>query len=382
MFWHLYIYRLKVVLKNKPLMFWTFGFPICMGIFFTAAFSNLDANVNFEKVPVGIVQKTVNDEHQSELFLQTLKEIENDGTKMFKPVNLSEEKAEKQMNKGDIYGYYILTDKDITLTLNQKGIRQSLLSVFLDQFNQAKKTLLDIQQENPALLATSLANDIGKQQNYIELSKKSTGNNSTKSFFFFTLVGMSCMFGFFWGIENTNDEQANQSANGIRLSMAPQNKMIIVLANLAAAFTVFIIELYLILAIYHFGFAVDFGTRWQLILLTCTLAAVTAISMGMFLGNVIKLPLEQKTSLGVSFQIICSFLAGMMVPDVKYLISRYVPLLGRINPVNLVSEGLYKLYYYENIDSFYINLICLGIITVIFVLLSFIYERRAQYVSV
>lgn len=380
MFTHLYIYRLKVLLKNKPLMFWTFMFPVCMGIFFTAAFSSLDDQIYFDQVPVGIVQE--GDNAQTTMFLETVKALENDGKKMLNPVSLTKKQAEKQLEDGDIYGYYVLATSGISLNLNQQGIQQSLLSVFLDQFQQAQKTVATLQQEAPELLATELAQSIGQQENFIQVANKTASKGSTKSFFFFTLVGMSCMFGFFWGLSNTNDEQANQSANGIRLSMAPQNKMSIVLANLAAAFTVFIVELYLILAIFHFVYQVDFGSRWNLILLTCTISAVTAIAMGTCIGNLLKGSLDQKISLGVTFQIVCSFLAGMMVPDIKYLISKHIPILGQINPVNLVSESLYKLYYYENIDSFYINLVCLAVLTVIFVLLSFMYERRAQYVSV
>lgn len=379
MFTHLYSYRLKVLLKDKPLMFWTFLFPVCMGIFFTAAFSGLDDQTYFDQIPVGIVEES---HTQSDTFVDTIKAIESDETKMFKPVTLTKTQAEKQLNDGDIYGYYVITDSDITLNLNQQGIQQSLLSVFLNQYKQAQQTVGVLQEEAPELLTTELAASIGTQQNFIQVANKTASKGSTKSFFFFTLVGMSCMFGFFWGLSNTNDEQANQSANGIRLSMAPQNKMTIVLANLAAAFTVFVTELYIILAIFRFIYQVDFGTRWNLILLTCTISALTAISMGACIGNVLKVPLEQKISLGVTFQIVCSFLAGMMVPDIKHLISKHVPILGQINPVNLVSESLYKLYYYENIDSFYINLVCLVILTVIFVLLSFVYERRAQYVSV
>ncbi|WP_321385636.1 ABC transporter permease [uncultured Enterococcus sp.] len=379
MFTHLYVYRLKVLLKDKPLMFWTFLFPVCMGIFFTAAFSGLDDQTYFDQIPVGVVEES---RTQSDTFFDTIKTIESDETKMFKPVTLTKKQAEKQLNDGDIYGYYVITDSDITLNLNQQGIQQSLLSVFLNQYKQAQQTVGVLQEEAPELLTTELAASIGTQQNFIQVANKTASKGSTKSFFFFTLVGMSCMFGFFWGLSNTNDEQANQSANGIRLSMAPQNKMTIVLANLAAAFTVFVTELYIILAIFRFIYQVDFGTRWNLILLTCTISALTAISMGACIGNVLKVPLEQKISLGVTFQIVCSFLAGMMVPDIKHLISKHVPILGQINPVNLVSESLYKLYYYENIDSFYINLVCLVILTVIFVLLSFVYERRAQYVSV
>ena len=42
MFTHNFIYSLKVLLKNKMLIFWTFAFPILLGIFFNMAFSDIE----------------------------------------------------------------------------------------------------------------------------------------------------------------------------------------------------------------------------------------------------------------------------------------------------------------------------------------------------
>ena len=41
MFWHLYKYRVKVLLKNKYLLFWLGLFPIILGTFFNMAFSDI-----------------------------------------------------------------------------------------------------------------------------------------------------------------------------------------------------------------------------------------------------------------------------------------------------------------------------------------------------
>ena len=41
MFWHLYKYRVKVLLKNKYLLFWQGLFPIILGTFFFMAFSDI-----------------------------------------------------------------------------------------------------------------------------------------------------------------------------------------------------------------------------------------------------------------------------------------------------------------------------------------------------
>ena len=42
MFIHNFKYALKTLLKNKMLIFWTFAFPIVLGILFKLAFSNIE----------------------------------------------------------------------------------------------------------------------------------------------------------------------------------------------------------------------------------------------------------------------------------------------------------------------------------------------------
>ncbi|MBP2097879.1 ABC transporter permease [Enterococcus rivorum] len=378
MFWHLYHYRLKVLLNNRILLFWTLIFPILLGLFFTAAFSNLD-NLNVVKrIPVGIVTDKV---ASDTFFEDTLKVVKNDEVKLFAPVILSKKEANQQLINDKIAGYYTINDDKISLTISKQGIQQNVLDSFMNQFLQSKETVSTIQKENPALFATALVEKIGKQTNYLTMKNKTASKGSQKSFYFFTLVGMSCMFGVFWGISNSNDQQANQSPNGIRLSMSPNKKMFIVLANLASSFTIFIAEIYFILAFFRFVYKVDFGTRWGLILLTCSLTVLTALSLGMMLSNILKVPLNQKISISVSIQMICSFLAGMMIPQVKLLINENIPFINKINPVNLVSEALYQLYYYQNIDNFYSTLLNLIILTLVFIAVSIFYERRTQYVS-
>ncbi|MGX7263135.1 ABC transporter permease [Enterococcus crotali] len=381
MFWHLYYYRLKIQLKNKVLLFWSLVFPLLLGLFFTAAFSSLDTIDLITKIPVGIVTDEQVSPQNTELFLNTLKEIKSNDQAMFSPTILSKEKADKQLLDEKIDGYYTLTNEDIALTVSKQTIQQNVLDSFMNQFLQSKMTLATLQKEDPALLASSITEKIGKTTNYISVKQATASKGSQKSFFFFTLIGMSCMFGMFWGISNANDEQANQSANGIRLSMTPKNKLFIVLTNLISSFTIFSVEIFFILGFFHFVYGVDFGTRWLLILLTCALATLTALSLGVLFGNILKVPLNQKISLAVTFQMTCSFLAGMMSPDIKLLVNQHLPWLNAINPVNLISEALYKLYYYQNIDSFYTNLLSLLILTVIFIIASVIYERRVQYVS-
>lgn len=42
MFFHNFLYSLKVLFRNKPLMFWSFAFPIVLGLLFNLAFKDIE----------------------------------------------------------------------------------------------------------------------------------------------------------------------------------------------------------------------------------------------------------------------------------------------------------------------------------------------------
>ena len=50
MFINNFKYSFKVLIRNKGLIFWTFAFPIILGIFFNMAFSNIEKDVKGTKV--------------------------------------------------------------------------------------------------------------------------------------------------------------------------------------------------------------------------------------------------------------------------------------------------------------------------------------------
>lgn len=90
MFIRLFIYRLRVLLRNRSLLFWTFAFPVVLGLLFNLAFGNLDEMMSLETSKVGIVST---DETKAEQFKTVLKEIKDDDDEVvFKSKELSKKK--------------------------------------------------------------------------------------------------------------------------------------------------------------------------------------------------------------------------------------------------------------------------------------------------
>ncbi|MGM0213589.1 ABC transporter permease [Enterococcus sp. AZ109] len=376
MFIRLMIYRIKVLLQNRTLLFWTFAFPVVLGLLFNLAFGGLDDVGSLETTEVGIVST---DEQKTDMFVEVLASIENDGEPVYQEERLTKQEAITQLADDEIAGYYEITPEDISLSVSQNGIPQTVLKEFLNQYIQRTA-------EFEALIASGsvqpqdLSEDTFSDTEFVTESHESS-NYSIKSFYFFTLVAMGIMYGFMWGLRNANDQQANQSSNGIRLCIMPKNKLMVATANLLASFLLFYLQSMLILAVFRFVYQVDFGNRWLYILLVYAVASLATLSFGTLVGNLFsKWDFHQKISLGVGISMAMSFFAGMMgTQTLKHWIDVNLPLLGRINLVNLISDSLYQLFYYQSLKPFYQNMIWLTGFAVVFMLVSYYFERKVQY---
>lgn len=375
MFLRLFSYRIRILLRNRSLLFWTLAFPIVLGLLFNLAFGNLDQITALESSTVGIV---ATDDTQKESFEAVLKEVKNGDEVLFKGRKLSKKAAQQQLSEDKIAGYFEFTGTNIELFVSKSTVQQTILKELLNQYLQNRDKIETLMAAGA--LQPQEINQVLSQKNFVAAEDVS-GNFNLKSFYFFTLVGMTIMYGFMWGLRNANDQQANQSSEGMRLCLIPRNKLLVSFANMLASFVLFLIQICLILLFYHFVYRVEFGNHWNYILLVSGLGAFTSISFGTLIGNLFaKLDFQQKISIGISISMIMSFLAGMMGSQgIKYWIDVNLPLLGRINIVNLISESLYQLFYYQSLQPFYTNLVWLGGFGLLFVLVNYSFERKVQY---
>ena len=82
--------------------------------------------------------------------------------------------------------------------------------------------------------------------------------------------------------------------------------------------------------------------------------------------TITKKSVEFKNNMVIGISMICSFLAGMMSNEVQYFVKQHAYIIDRINPVNLITESYYKLYYYTDLSKYYENIIILIMMTVLF----------------
>ena len=73
------------------------------------------------------------------------------------------------------------------------------------------------------------------------------------------------------------------------------------------------------------------------------------------------------------------FLSGMMGITMKYIVDKNVPIVNKINPASMITDGFYSLYYYDTLDRYFFNIASLLIFAVIMIAISYFSLRKQRY---
>jgi len=380
---HHYFYRLKCIVRDKQNMFWTLIFPIVLATLFNLAFSNLSSADNFSSIKIGIVD---NEEYQSNTnFIQAMKSVSNSNQNgeenpLFDVQYTSKEEADQLLNNNKIAGY-IYFDNGLQLVVKESGINQTIIKSFLDEYQQTSSTIMTIIITNPNVDVDNLISSVSNKTNYLKevaVSKASPNNTVT---YFYALMAMASLYGSFFGLNEVTAIQGNLSSQGARVNIAPTHKFKLFIAAMLAATTVHLFNIFVLLGYLTLILKVDFGSQLGFIALTCFIGTITGVSFGTFVSSFIKKGEGLKIGILIGITMVLSFMSGMMYDGMKYIISSNVPILGYLNPANLITDSFYALYYYSTHTQFFMDIILLCAFTVIFTVSTYLVLRRQQYAS-
>jgi len=379
MFRHIFTNRLKCILRDRTLIFWTFVYPLILALFFSLAFSNLASNDSFRAFPIAVVD---NEAYRSDKAFRAALQSVSDGnaaaeTMLFHITTpATEEEAAESLRRGEIRGY-ILLYPGMQVVVKDKGIEQTILKSFVDHYLQVASATKTILAADPARARVLV---YPGHRDYLE--EKSPGNRPTDSSLinFYALISMSVLFGGFFGKKELDDIQADLSAKGARVSLAPVPKLKFFASSLCAALLIQFLSLAVLVMFLALVLRVDFGGQMQYVLLMCFVGSLMGISYGALLGLFFKKGKGDAVLIIVS--LLLSSAAGLQAPGLKYMIQRSVPVLAYLNPANLVTDGFYSLYYYTTHTRYFLNIGLLGAFTVLFFVVVVLVARRQRYASI
>ena len=377
MSFRLYIARLKCIVRNKQVMFWSYAFPLILATCYYFAFGNLYSVDSFDTISIAYDNQGV----AAGDFDSALKEAKiSDKTVMFDITYCSTEEAKTLLDKGDIVGY-IVGSEDPKLFVKGNGLNETITKSFLDTYRQMQSAAHSILQVNPNAINEGLIDDMMQHVNFIEKLKNQKVPDSFL-IYFYALLAFTCVQAAGCGLDEVVNIQADQSSCGARVNASAVRKMKLFLCNMLAAFTNHIASIIVLLLYMLCIMKVNFGNSLMLLFGVCFLGSLAGLALGATVGIWVKKKAETKEAILTAAILGGGFLSGMMVSDIKYMVADKIPFLGYINPVNLISDAMYSLYYYDTYDRYLLDVALLCSITVILGIASYVGIRRKTYASI
>ena len=392
MFIHNLKYTIKSLLKNRTLIFWTFAFSIILSTFFYMAFSNIE---NDEKLQIFDIAVIDNESFENqEIYQETLKKLSQESDdKLFNIKYVGKEEAEDLLEKSEIEGYILFENETPKIVVKNTGTYQTIIKFVVDEIEQTKTVVRDLTEQdikkeiengNINFNTENIVNNILAKINNekVELKNISNSNLSYMMIEYYTVIAMACMYGGMIGITAINGCLANMSNRGKRIAVSPTRKSVIVLSSAIGAYFVSLIGVALLILFLILALKVNFGTNLGLVILLAMIGNLAGTSLGVLIASCFKVSEGTKTGITISVSMILSVLSGMMGVTLKYLIDKNAPIINRMNPNNLITDGFYSLYYYNTLDRYWSDILNLLIFSIICLVISFISLRREKYDSI
>ena len=191
-----------------------------------------------------------------------------------------------------------------------------------------------------------------------------------------------CLYGGILGIVAINQNLANMSNNGKRVAVSPTSKGKLIFSSVLASYITQLIGISLLFVYTIFVLKVDYGNNLPLIILLALVGCLAGLSLGVAIATVFKANENLKTGIVISITMLGCFLSGMMGITMKYIIDKNVPIINKLNPASMITDGFYSLYYYDTLDRFYFNVASLLIFAFVMIGLSMFSLRRQKYDSI
>lgn len=387
MFFHEFSYEAKRVLRQKEELFWVLLFPMILGTLFHFAFSNLNNTTeNFHTIPVAVCCDSPD---ENPAFQQVLTHLSKETDPPFLSLTETDWASAIELLENNTVRGIFRVGNEVSLTCSSadgsninstSAMEQSILEAFLREY-----------LANAAAIPEILANTSANPEDILSLADSNEsfgrelvltdGNMDSIVQYFYNLIAMGCLFTSFAGVYIAIRNQANLSDVGARKCVSPSGKALSIaaqlLSNMLAQFACLVVNILYLVCVLH----VDFGTSLPFLVLTALIGCIMGVSFGFFIGSISRLSELAKTGLLICISMLCCFLSGLMIGNMRSVVEKFCPLLNRINPAIHISDSFLTLNIYGPSSRYFGNLCVLLLMTFIFITAGCLMIRRKNYAS-
>lgn len=393
MFIHNFKYTFKTLFRNKTLIFWTFAFPIILGTFFNLAFSNIENSEKLDIINIAIIQN--DDFENNDIFKSAFEKLsdKNSEDRIFNTQYTTEEKAKELLENKEIVGYMKLENDKPKVIFATSGINETIFKYVTEEITGTSNIIKNLAEEeikkemmtgNLNINYKEIINHIAKitEEQEVKIEDISNKNLSYTMIEFYTLIAMTCLYGGILGVVAINQNLANMSSQGKRVSVAKTPKINVILSSVLASYITQLIGVALLFIYTIFVLKVDYGNNLWLIISLAMAGSLAGLSIGTFVGTVFKTNENIKTGIIISVTMLGCFLSGMMGITMKYVVDKNMPIVNKLNPASMITDGFYSLYYYDTLDRYLFNIGSLLVFAFVLITISYFSMRRQKYDSI
>lgn len=342
-------YMFKNMFRDMSFTFWGLIYPIVLVWFFYTAFSGI-TNGEISKINVGVEAG-----NRSTYILETVD--------ILNPIEIKKEEVNSSLENEEIDAF---VDKDLNLLVYKSGLNQTIVKGVIDTIKQT-------------IALGQSAKGLDLNVNYL---KEQAQESNGMLVIFYSLIAMVSAYGVFPGIEITNLVQANLTPLGARLNTVPVKKSSLLVSGILVGLFMNLMSNILLLLFIHFVLKMDIIRNLAYSSIFIILGNLFGISLGIFIGSSNKKGPGFKNMLAIGSTLTLSFIAGLMSPDIKYIIETKFPLVGKINPMSLITNNLYRINLLNNTKNLIQGALLLGFYSLLLIVGSYIFLRRKSYDSI
>lgn len=371
---HLLKYRLKSSLGNRQSMFWALFFPIILATLFYFTIFKMEEG-DMTTIPVALVEK-----EQGEVFTDFLLEMEKNDSHIISVKEMDEDQALKALEEKEVKGVFYAGEK-VSLSVSNKGIEESILESILKSYVDGANVMENVANLHPEGMGDAIAsmNDYQSLVESVSLKGESTNGNIQ---YFFALIAMACLYGCFLGVVTAFELQANLTTLGARRCVTPIHKLKMIVVDMIGTLILHFTNLMLLLLYLRYVLKIGFDGQMGKMVLVVFMGCIIGVSMGILIGSIGRMKEGIKIGIMLGSSMICSFLSGLMIGNMKDIIEKNAPVINRLNPAALISDAFYCINVYDDPLRFSRNLWTLGALSIMMLVGAYLLVRRERYDSI
>ena len=350
--------RMKSLLMNFSCMFESFFLPLLLVILFSITIPDAKY-MNFSSIPVSLIGSS---ENYSKLYHAMQVAKSSTGENLFQVSLCTKVVATDKLASGDIVAY-IETNNGFHITAKSGEAKAAVIKAYVDWYESVQ------------------GDDILNMDMQYAIDKCAEKDFNRNEIYFLSLLAFVALSSLYWGVRMVLDFKGDYSV-GTRMMVAPVSKAAMAYENILAVFTISFFEnAAIVLAVDRLE-GMNLIPYFSYIMVVLVLTSIVGIEIGVYIG-ILDIGGEKfKHRLCSAIMIISSFLAGLFMFKIRYVIDDNVPLIAVLNPVHVATDALYCIYFTYEMEQYTKNLLILCCLAIALAVGIILLTRRKNHVRV